>query len=281
MTAKDIPTALRAADKFHHIDMGFLNRRLCIAGITGMHQEALQHFLEHQKPGNDHMTVLANDHLLVTTLLDCCEALAAPTLLGALARGRPGHLFRSTERLEPCPDVYDVNRVCHAVELDLEFEKPVVIAYHTSHIVSDTGRMVLAKGSRAGYVTSIVGLLHDRQDRFEIEPLVIGQPWFDHPRNGKGGAVLMWFGQDFGEILPEDIDQFSEMRGVEVANRDEWMAAMQNVSEAVVKEAIANLLTEPSKKDWGGESDDHFSASEPYRDLRRLDSLNQATLACS
>ena len=116
MTAKDIPTALRAADKFHHIDMGFLNRRLSIAGITGIHQEALRHFRENQNPGNDRMTVLANDHLLVTTLLDCCEALAAPTLLGALARGRPRHLFRSTERLEPCPDVYHAIRVCHAVE---------------------------------------------------------------------------------------------------------------------------------------------------------------------
>ena len=269
MTANDIPRKLRAEDKFHHIDMGFLNRRLCIAGITGMHQEALQHFLEHQKPGNDHMTVLANDHLLVTTLLDCCEALAAPTLLGALARGRPRHLFRSTERLEPCPEIYDAHRVCHAVELDLEFERPVVIAYHTSHIVSDTGRMVLARGSRDGYVNSIVGLLHDRNDRFEIEPLVIGQPWFEHPRNSNDGATLMWLGRDFGEILPEDIDQFSEMRDVEVGSKNEWMAAMQNVPEAVVKEGIANLLSEPIKKDWGGESDDHFSGNVSVQGRRR------------
>ena len=117
--------------------------------------------------------------------------------------------------------------------------------------------------------TSIVGLLHDRQDRFEIEPLVIGQPWFDHPRNGNSGAELMWFGREFGEILPEDIDQFSKMRDVEVANKDEWMAAMQHVSEAVVKEAIANLLSEPSKKDWGGESDDHFSANVSVQGRRR------------
>ena len=273
MTATNIPLDLRAEDKFHHIDMGFLNRRLCIAGITGMHQEALQHFLEHKKPGNDHMTVLANNHLLVTTLLDCCEALAAPTLLGALARGRPRHLFRSTERLEPCPEVYDANRVCHAVELDLEFEKPIVIAYHTRHIVSDTGRMVLAKGSCANYVNSIVGLLHDRNDRFEIEPLVIGQPWFDHPRNGKDGAELMWLGRDFGEILPEDIDQFAKMRGVEIGSKDEWMAVMREVPEAVVKEAIANLLLEPIKKDWGGESNDHFSGNLSVQGRRRTAAL--------
>ena len=144
-----------------------------------------------------------------------------------------------------------------------------MIAYHTSHIVSDTGKMVLANESRADYVNSIVGLLHDRDDRYEIEPLVIGQPWFEHPRNGKDAAALMWFGRSFGEILPEDIDQFSNMRDVEVGSADEWMAAMRDVPEAVVKKAIATLLSEPIKKDWGGESDDHFSANISVQGRRR------------
>ena len=267
MTALDIPQELRAEDKFHHIDMGFLNRRLC---ITALLPKARQHFFEQQKPGNDHMTVLANDHLLVTTLLDCCEARVAPTLLEALARGKPPrHLFRSTERLEPCPEIYAVDRVCHAVELDLEFGKPVVIAYHTSHIVSDTGRMVLGKGAREGYVNSIVGLLHDKQDRFEIEPLVIGAPWFDHPRNGKDAGILMFFGGSFGEIFPEDIDQFSKMKDVEIGSADEWMDAMRVCSEADVKKAITSLLSEPIKKDWGGESNDHFSGNVLVRGHRR------------
>ena len=80
----------------------------------------------------------------------------------------------------------------------------------------------------------IEGLLHDRNDRFEIEPLVIGQPWFEHPRNGNDAAALMWLGRSFGEILPEDIDQFSKMRDVEVGSADEWMAAMRAVPEAAV-----------------------------------------------
>ena len=269
MTAIDIPKSLRAEEKFHHIDMGFLNRRLCITAITAFHPEALQYFREGQKPGNDHMTVLANDHLLVTTLLDCCEALAVPTLLEALALGRPRHLFRSTERLEPCPEVYDADRVSHVVELDLDFGKPVVIAYHTRHFVSSTGKMVLARASREDYVNSIVGMLHDRDDRFEIEPMVIGQPWFEHPRNGKDAVALMCLGRSFGEILPEDIDQFSNMRDVEVGSADEWMAAMRDVPEAVVKEAIASLLSEPTKKDWGGESDDHFSGNVSVLGHRR------------
>ena len=114
-----------------------------------------------------------------------------------------------------------------------------------------------------------MGLLHDRDDRFEIEPLVIGQPWFEHPRNGKDAPALMWLGRSFGEIFPEDIDQFSNMRDVEVGSTDEWMAAMRDVPEAVVKKAIASLLSEPTKKDWGGESDDHFSGNVSVRGHRR------------
>ena len=215
------------------------------------------------------MTVLMNRHFLVTSLLDCCEVLGAPTLLEALALSKPRHLFRSTERLSSCLDIGDAARVCHGVELDFDFGKPVVIAYHTTHLVSDTGKMVLRKGASEGYVNSIVGLLHDRQDRFEIEPLVIGAPWFDHPRNGEDSDRLMWLGGSFGEVLAEDIDQFSQMRKVSAGNADEWMGAMRGLPEASVKQAIAGLLSEPTKKDWGGESDDHFSANVSLRGERR------------
>ena len=258
MTALEIPAELRTTDKFHHIAVGFLNSRLCISALL---PEALEHFQESQTPGSDHLTVLANQHLLVTTLLDCCETVDVPTLLEALNLGETRHMFRSTERLAPCPEVYDAERVSHAVELDLDYGKPVVIAYHTSHIVSKTRKMVLARGAREGYVNSIVGLLHDREDRFEIEPLVIGAPWFEHPRNGRDSGRLMFFGASLGEIVPEDIDQFAGMRDVQPASAAEWMDVMRGVREADVKEAIASLLSEPPKPDWGGESDDHFSAN--------------------
>ena len=266
MTVRDIPERLRAEDKFHHIDMGFLNSRLCIGFLP---PDVRQWFFENRQPGTDHEARFSNYHLLVTAVLDCCEALDAPTLLKALTLGKPRHLFRSTERLEPCSEIYDAARVCHEVELDLDFGKPVTIAYHTSHIVSDTGKMALHKGSNDGYVNSIVGLLHDKPDRCEIEPMVIGAPWFDHPRNGEDSALLMWHGRSFGEIQPEDIDQFSGMRDVEVEGADEWMSAMKGLPESKIKEAIASLLSEPSKNDWGGESDDHFSANVSVHGRRR------------
>ena len=266
MTVLDIPEQLRTEDKFHHIDMGFLNRRLCISALSS---EVRQQFFESQKPGTDHMTTLVNDHLLVTMLLDCCEAIGAPTLLKALTLGGSSRLFRSTERLAPCPEIYEAQRVCHAVMLDFDFGKRVSIAYHTNHIVSDTGRLILSQGVREVRGTSIVGRVHDRLDHFEIEPLVIGQPWFDHPRNGEDSSRLMVLGHDFGEILPEDIDQFSRMKDVEVGSANEWLDAMRKLPEAAVKEAFASLLSEPTKKDWSGESNDHFSANVSVRGRRR------------
>ena len=138
----EISKQLRTEDKFHHIDMGFLNKRLCISALP---REIRSDFEQHKSSGSDHLTVLSNYHLLVTLLLDVCESIHAPTLLKALESGEPRHLFRSTECLAPCPQIYEADRVCHAVELDIDFGKPVVIAYHTSHLVSDTGKMILHK----------------------------------------------------------------------------------------------------------------------------------------
>lgn len=258
MPIEDIPPEYRTKDYFHHIDMGFLNRRLCISALPA---PARDFYLQHNKSGSDHMTVLGNDHLLVTVLLDVCQAIKVPTLLEALTLGKPKHMFRSTERLAPCPELYKAERVDHAVYLDLDFGKPVRIAYHTEHLVSSTGKMTLAQGAGEGYVQSMVGMLHEKPDRFEIEPLVIGAPWLEHPKNGADAPKLMWMGRDYGEILPEDIDQFSRMKGVKVEDAQEWLEKMKVLPEAHTKKAFAHLLSEPTKKDWGGETNDHFSSS--------------------
>lgn len=251
-----MPSNYRLADFFSHIDMGFLNRRLAISALGPVRQ----HFIDHQRPGSDHMTQLGNDHLLVTMLIDVFSELKAPTLADALTLGHPRHVFMSTERLEACPDVYTSLRVSHGVHLEFDYGKPVRVAYHTSHIVSDTGRMTLAEGYGRGYRQAILGLLHDRGDQFEIEPIVIGAPWLDHPRN-EGGSQAVWVGRDYGEILAEDIEEFAAMATVNVADAHEWMSVMERVPEAHVKQSIAKLLNEPVKADWGGEENDHFSSN--------------------
>jgi hypothetical protein len=266
MSVHDIPEEVRVKDLFHHIDMGFLNRRLC---LTVLPPKIRDHYIEKAKAGSDHTTVLGNDHSLVTMLLQVCEALKVPTLAEALGLGKPKHLFRSTEHLAPCPEICDRTRVDHLVRLYFDPGKPVHITYHTEHLVSSTGRMTLSEGIDGGYVHSIVGLLHDKGDRFEIEPLVIGSPWYDHPLNGSDASDLMCMGRDLGEILPEDIEQFSKIKEIQVTSPDEWIVVMRTLPEAAVKAAIAHLLCEPTKRDWGGEANDHFSGNLLIRGQRK------------
>jgi hypothetical protein len=256
MSVEQVPRKHRLADYFSHIDMGFLNRRLAISALGPLRDD----FIARKLPGDDRLTVLGNDHLLVTMLIDVCVAVKAPTLAEALRVAKPRQLFMSTERLKPCRGVYKAPRVTQSVHLDLKPSKPVEVSYHTTHIVSDTGRMSLAEGHAKGHREAMIGLLHDKGQRWEIEPIVMGAPWLDHPRNSDR-EELMWLGRDYGEILPEDIEQFALMTDIKVKNSDEWISAMKEISEQMIKVAICNLLNEPVGKDWGGEQNDHFSAN--------------------
>src|SRR3546814_8065985 len=196
------------------------------------------------------MTHLAKYHLLVTMLIDVYSAAKAPTLADALRLGKPRHVFMSTERLEPCPNIRSSELVSHLVHLDFIPEKPVILTYNTSLIVCDTGRMTLQEGYKRGYRQAIIGLLHDRGEDFEIEPIVIGAPWLDHERNESGDQAV-WLGYDYGEIVPEDIEQFSAMKSITASDSEEWMSVMKTVPEQHVKSEIAKLLSEPRKADWG------------------------------
>jgi hypothetical protein len=266
MSIEKTPKDIRVADLFHHIDMGFLNRRLAISALGPLRED----FFERQQPGTDHMTVLRNDHLLVTMLIDILSEVGVPTLADALSMGKPKVSFMSTERLEPCPEIYSGDRVNHGVHLEFDYGKPVNLAYHTSHLVSDTGTMTLSEGHQEGYYQAIIGVLHDKEDCYEIEPIVIGAPWLDHPRNYEThDHRIMWSGQTYGEILPEDIEEFSQLQRVKADSSDEWMKAMRCIPEEHVKKAIAQLLTEPTKADWGGEENDHYSANATVGGRRR------------
>jgi hypothetical protein len=265
MTVDEMPEKYRLADFFSHIDMGFLNRRLAISALGRQRDR----FLQLQRTGSDHWTTLHNDHLLVTMLIDVCTRADVPTLAEALTLGEPRHLFMSTERLEACPEIYDAQHVKHAVRLNIDFGKPVNIAYHTRHIVSDTGRMELAHGFDDPFSwQAMIGLLRDKGNSFEIQPIVIGAPWLEHPRN-KADDDVVWCAYEYGEILPEDIAEFAKMKDTVAASADEWMSLMRNLPESHVKEAIASLLKEPIKCDWGGEENDHFSANVTVADRRR------------
>lgn len=265
MGVEKIPAEVRTSDFYTHIDMGFVNRRLGLQALGPLREQ----FLAKREPGEDHFTQLANDHLMVTMLLEIASSVGVPSLAEAVSLGEPTVMVMSTERLEPCPDVYEKKRVRQKVLFDLDLEKPVYLEYHTEHIVADTGRMVLADGFSRGYREAILGVLHDQGDYFWLEPIAMGAPWLDHQFNKGGHRNLMWFGRDYGEVLPEDIAEFERLKDVAVSSAEEWMSAMRNVPEAAVKSAIASLLSEPEKKDWGGEENDHFSSNVTVGGRRR------------
>ena len=264
MSADQLPKDVRVADLFNHIDMGFLNRRLALTAIGTLRGD----FDRLRQSGDDHLTQLQNDHLLVEMLIDMGVAASSPTLVEALHAGKPRLVFMSTERLEACPEVYEAHRVEQHVHFDFIPQKPVVVAYHTQHIVSDTGRMTLASGYEEGHREAMLGILRERPNRFEIEPVVIGAPWLDHQRN-RAYSDLVWCAHDHGEILPEDIDEFAKLKDVTVRDADEWMSVMKNTPEDHVKRSLTKLLKEPSKSDWGGEENDHFSSNVTVDGIRR------------
>ena len=52
MSIDEIPAALRMKDAFHHIDMGFVNRRLC---LTALGEPGRKYYAEHASPGDNHL----------------------------------------------------------------------------------------------------------------------------------------------------------------------------------------------------------------------------------
>jgi hypothetical protein len=244
----------RLLTPYHHIDPGFINRRLCFS-VFG--QPLVQFFNEHRRDGDDHWTRLANDHLLVELVLHACNGSAVPTLGEVLSEEPPRRrLWCSTERLQGNPAVYDGGRLRNRILLPYEFDREVFLEFNASHIVADTGRSEMASEN----VVSIVAGVHRVTEReVECRPVIMGAPSFDHPANGEVGAHLSWYAWDVFEILPDDIAEFSQL--VEVnPSAEEWSAAMAAIPEAHVKLAFSQILGELTRKDWGGEQADHFSA---------------------
>lgn len=248
---------IRKAELFNHIDMGFLNKRLCFRALPKVAQE---HVAKHSFEETNHLESLRNDHLLVETLLDVCRVNQVPTLRKAIQLNKTRHMFMSIERLEACPEIYDEDRVKQKVHFEIELSKPVYYEYHTEHLCSSTGKMTLHAGYSEGYQESTVGLLHDEEKHFRVEPLVIGAPMLNNPRNISFQYDLSWNSLDFGELKASDIDQFKNLSDIEVESAEEWMQYMKSAPEEHIKEAFCELLKEPKKKDWGGELNDHFSS---------------------
>ena len=255
MALDEYTSAERVKAPHHHIDIGFINHRRIFTTFGPQ----FHGFYESKRSQNtDHMARLWNDHLLVTYALNACRQHGTRTLGEVLNDPKVDDLFCSIEEFLPCPDVYNKERVISTLRLAFETDWVVELEYSTKHIVSDTGRMVLADGHKECLIAGIHSI---KGNIIKAHPLVIGAPSFDHPLNQNIGLDLMFHGWDWYEIHPEDIDEFSKLREVAPPPPDEWQPVMKSLPEVSVKAAICTLLKDSSKKDWGGELNDHFASA--------------------
>jgi hypothetical protein len=141
--------------------------------------------------------------------------------------------------------------------LPYDYEWECFLEFHTKHFVADTGILEQSRRSRVAIIAGV-----QRLDNNEIisRPLIMGAPSYDHPANKSPDVDLMWYGWDWYEIFPEDIQEFAEMKNVPSDTAD-WLAIMPTISEESLKKHFCDLLGDVPKKDWGGELDDHFAAS--------------------
>jgi hypothetical protein len=255
MSLNELTSADRAKLPRHHIDMGFINHRRI---FTTFGRQFHEFYESKRSKGTDHMTVLWNDHLLASYVLDACRNRGARTLSAVLNEPKVGDVFCSTEEFLPCPDVYEKERVTSTLKVPFETDWTVEVNYSTKYIFSSTGKMVLANGHKE----TIVGGIHSISgSTITVHPLIIGAPSFEHPLNDKLGLDLMWYGWEWYELHPEDIDEFSRLRDTPPPAPETWQRVMRAVPESAVKTAICELLGDTPQKDWGGEQNDHFAAA--------------------
>lgn len=256
MKFEELSAEQRALEPHHHIDPGFFNPRLCFSTFNPWLTEQYDRY---RMAGDDHMTLLSNDHLLVYLVLAACTAKEVPSLGEVLATetGR-GALFCSTERIDATEGIYDAEHVRSRVVPSFPCEQQVFLEYHTRHIVSDTGKLRLSKGS----VFSIVaGIDSVSEDEIVARPLIIGDPTYQHQFNKNIEVDLLWHGWTWYEMFPRDIAEFSRCAEIPKVEAEEWSTAMKSLPESEVKQRLCRILGDLSKLDWAGEQDDHFAAS--------------------
>lgn len=252
MSDKEI--AKRASTPRHHIDAGFINRRKCFTVFGRTYAEA---FESRRHPGDDHLSVLMNDHLLIHLALEQCCQQQVPTLAESLNDPKPRQLFCSTADVIGCGDaVYDEDRASNSIKLPFETDYSVSLEYHTKHIYADTQRMHMSDGCKLCVVAEIFKV---EDGNIIAHPLVIGPPTYDNPYNRNLPFDFTFDGWTHYQLHPSDIDQFKDCSKIEV-ELNGWMNAMKFTPEEHVKKSFCRLLADDSSTDWGGEQYDHFSA---------------------
>lgn len=251
----------RSLELHHTIDPGFVNRRLVETILGPKNMPVVDTALSKLPPLPDGLMEARIDHVYSDILVVFCELNGVKTLGEVLASG-DGHLFCSTERFEPCADVYDKPRATSVIIPPGLSEYEVRVEYSTKHLRSDTVRMHLHNGE----TLSVIAKFWKREGNcLFFQPLVIGGPWMSHENEAISDLVMWEAGTHFENFL----EDFREFERVSSYTHPVDINEMRHVSERAFKLCLAEILGDKTRKDWGGETSDHFT-SELHLQNRRL-----------
>jgi hypothetical protein len=85
----------------------------------------------------------------------------------------------------------------------------------------------------------------------------MGAPWLSAKTDPSPVPDAEWESFGFYENFVEDIAEFSKIRNVDAPTD---FAIMKQVTEAAFKQCLGEILGDMVRKDWGGETSDHFTS---------------------
>jgi hypothetical protein len=251
----------RALELQHTVDPGFVNKRAIATVIGDNGIQLVDHLISQLPRLPDQLFEMRIAHVYTNVLLEFCKLHEIKTLGELLASGC-GHMFCSTERLEPCENIYDVQRTKSVVVPAGQTDYQVILEYSTEHIFSDTQRMELHQGANL----SVIATFRRRTaNTLVFYPLVIGLPWLKDQNDPAIENWAMWYGHEYFEHFVEDFDEFSAVTNISQPNDVE---PMRLIKEHAFKECLATLLGDTTRADWGGEMSDHYTAHLHLRGRR-------------
>jgi len=253
----------RSIELKHTIDPGFVHQRKIqtILGQKGM--EIIDRAIKNLPDIPDWERRVRINHIYTDVFLVWCKTIGIKPLAETIAT-KQGTLFCSTERLKPCEEIYDKERVESIWVPQGNCRERVEFHYSTRHILSDTLKSRLHNG---GFPISIIAELSKYNKNIAVfDPIIMGSPWLAPPDGVEPDFAIIWYGDCFFENFIEDFDEFSQVKDQPIPSD---VKPMRNISEAAFKTCLAELLGDASHKDWGGETSDYFTAHINLHGVRK------------
>lgn len=194
------------------------------------------------------------DHIYTRYFLKWCSHNKIRSLADIYHSG-DGRLVLSTERLGPCTgDIYTDCRITSEWTPPFNPDIKVRLEYSTRHARGDTFKGRISEGGNLiSFIASVVNV-DTKRNILKLEPIIMGFPWLES--EGDTDFSPEWFSYDYYEIFIDDIEEFKKVKSIGPSHD---FSIMKKVSEDSFKWAICKILGEDAAKDWGGESEDHYS----------------------